>query len=191
MPSALQPHWAPFLRQQLSVTRGLNLACVALFLLCGVCVLAAAAPTKAPALELSRPVRSWEFLPAVGQRAALFGNEAGQLEAWVYPLKLFRELHLTFHAGGERIPAESLARTVTARPESATILYASDTFQVQETLFVPVKEQGAVIILDLQTKEPLQVEASFVRDFTLEWPAALGASYMSWEIGRASCRERV
>lgn len=181
MSSALQPHWAPFLRQQLSVTRGLNLAFVALFLLCGVSVVTAAASTSAPALELSRPVRAWEFLPAVGQRAALFGNESGQLEAWVYPLKLFREFHLTFHAGGERIPAESLARTVTVRPESATILYASDTFQVQETLFVPIKDQGAVIILDIQTKEPLQVETSFIRDFTLEWPAALGATYMSWD----------
>src|SRR6185437_7608948 len=77
--------------------------------------------------------------------------------------------------------AESLARSVIVRPESATIRYASDTFQVKETLFVPVAEQGAVIILDISTAEPIQVEASFVRDFTLEWPAALGASYMSWD----------
>ncbi|HKT68087.1 MAG TPA: hypothetical protein VJP83_01560, partial [Terriglobales bacterium] len=159
----------------------MKLASLALFLLCGLSVVAPAAPTSGPALELSRPARPWEFLPAAGQRAALFGNESGQLEAWVYPLKLFREFHLTFDAGGEKIPAESLARTVNVRPESATILYASDTFQVQETLFVPVKEQGAVIILDIQAKEPLQVEASFVRDFTLEWPAALGATYMSWD----------
>src|SRR4029077_1628425 len=39
-------------------------------------------------LELSRPVRPWEFLCAVGTRAGLFGNEAGRMEAWVYPLKL-------------------------------------------------------------------------------------------------------
>lgn len=141
----------------------------------------AATPPAARPPELSRPARPWEFLPAVGQRAALFGNEAGQLEAWIYPLKLFREFHLQFHVGGEVIPAESLARTVIVRPESATILYASDTFQVRETLFVPVTEQGAAIILDIRTAEPLQVEALFVRDFTLEWPAALGATYMSWD----------
>jgi glycogen debranching enzyme len=151
-------------------------------MLCAVsAAIAADAPTSAPALELSRPARLWEFLPAVGQRAALFANEAGQLEAWVYPLKVFREFHLTFHAGGKALPAESLARTVTVRPESATILYASDTFQVQETFFVPVTDQGAVILLDIQTREQVQVEASFVRDFTLEWPAALGATYMSWD----------
>ncbi|HSB74498.1 MAG TPA: hypothetical protein VLC12_02545 [Terriglobales bacterium] len=149
------------------------------------CLLSAAfaipPPTAAAPLEVSRPVRPWEFLPATGQRAALFGNEGGQVEAWVYPLKLFRDFRLKFHAGGEDIPAASLARTVTVRPESATILYASDTFQVRETMFVPVTGQGAVVILDIRTVEPLQVEADFIRDFTLEWPAALGATFMSWD----------
>ncbi|HEU5334936.1 MAG TPA: amylo-alpha-1,6-glucosidase, partial [Terriglobales bacterium] len=94
---------------------------------------------------------------------------------------MFRAFHLKFQVGGEVVPAESLARTVTVRPESAAIVYASDTFQVKETLFVPVTEQGAVIILDINTAEPLQVEACFVRDFTLEWPASLGGTYMSWD----------
>ena len=54
----------------------------------------ATAQQPAQALELSRTIRTWEFLPVVGTRAALFGNETGRLEAWVYPLKIFREFHL-------------------------------------------------------------------------------------------------
>jgi len=96
-------------------------------------------------LELSRPIRPWEFLPVTGTRAALFGHESGQMEAWIYPLKLLRDFRLVFHEGDHAIPAEVLARTVTVRPESATIVYSSDTFTVRETFFVPVKEQGAVI----------------------------------------------
>src|SRR5256884_9563292 len=84
---------------------------------------AASAEQKPQRLELSRPVRSWEFLPGVGERAGLFGNEAGQLEAWVYPLKILRDFHLTFSVGGRGFPAASLARTITVRPESGTILY--------------------------------------------------------------------
>src|SRR5229473_4637257 len=42
--------------------------------------------SSAQSLELSRPARSWEFLAEVGTRAGLFGNEAGNFEAWVYPL---------------------------------------------------------------------------------------------------------
>ena len=92
-------------------------------------------------------MRQFEFLPVVGQRAGLFGNEAGTFEAWVYPIKILRDLHLTFHVDGRLVPAQTLARTLTVRPESASILYSSDTFSVRETLFVPVHEQGAVILL--------------------------------------------
>lgn len=131
-------------------------------------------------LELSRTVRSWEFLPVTGTRAGLLGNESGRMEAWIYPLKVFRDFHLRFRTEGRVLPAEALARTVTVRPESATILYAGDTFTVRETFFVPVGEQGAVILLEVETEQPVEIEAAFHRDFQLEWPAALGATYLDW-----------
>jgi glycogen debranching enzyme len=126
-------------------------------------------------------VRSWEFLPVVGMRAGLFGNETGQMEAWVYPLKVFRNFHLTFHVDGRALPAESLARTLIVRPESATLVYAGDNFSVRETLFVPVHEPGAVILLDVETEQPLEIEAAFIADFQLEWPAALGGTFLYWD----------
>src|SRR5439155_12135398 len=131
-------------------------------------------------LELSRTVRPWEFLPVTGMRAGLLGDESGRIEAWVYPLKILREFHLKFHTEGRALPAEALARTITVRPESSTILYAGDTFTVRETFFVPVDEQGAVILLDVETEQPFEIEAAFHRDFQLEWPAALGATYLNW-----------
>ena len=45
----------------------------------------------------------------VGARAGLFGYETGDFEAWVYPLKIFRDFHLIFHIGDRALPAESLA----------------------------------------------------------------------------------
>jgi len=136
-----------------------------------------------PSLELSRPVRPWEFLCAVGARAGIFGNESGHVEAWVYPLKLLRDFHLKFHVGGRVLPAETLARTVVVRPESTAIVYSGDTFVVRETFFVPVSEPGAVILMDVDTETPLEIEATFQRDFQLEWPAALGGTYVSWDTG--------
>ncbi len=132
-------------------------------------------------MELSRTDRPWEFLSAVGQRAGLFGNEAGNFEAWVYPLKILRDFHLRFLVDGRVIPAESLARTLTVGPESSTILFTGDTFAVRETLFVPVRESGAVIIIEVETAQPLDVQVAFERDFQLEWPAALGGTYAYWD----------
>src|SRR6266481_8148022 len=146
-----------------------------------VSITAAIAEQSPQSLELSRPVRSWEFLPVLGMRAGLFGNESGEMEAWVYPLKILRGFHLTFHVDGRALPAESLARTLIVHPESATIVYAGDNFSVRETFFVPVHEPGAVILLDVETEQPLEIEASFITDFQLEWPAAVGGTFHFWD----------
>ena len=132
-------------------------------------------------LELSRPIRSWEFVSALGTRAGIFGTEQGTLEAWVYPLKILSDFHLRFHVDGTVLPAETLARTLIVRPESATIVYVSDGFSVRETLFVPVHEPGIVIALEVDTNRPLEIEAVFDRDFQLEWPGNVGDTSGEWD----------
>ncbi len=138
---------------------------------------AGAVPKK---LEISRTARPWEFLAAVGKRAGLLGNESGKVEAWVYPLKILRDLKLTVLTEGREIPAETLVRTVIARPESTTLVYTGDTFSIRETFFVPVDQPGAVIEIQVETEQPLELQASFIRDFQLEWPASMGGAYVGW-----------
>jgi glycogen debranching enzyme len=135
---------------------------------------------QTPSPELTRTVRPWEFLSAVGTRAGLLGDETGRMEAWVYPLKIFRNLHLLFEVGGRVLPAEPLARTLITRPESSTVVFAGDTFTVRETFFVPVQEPGAVVRFEIESEAPLNVRAVFERDFQLEWPAALGGTFADW-----------
>src|SRR5271163_4276682 len=160
-----------------------RLSPAALLVRCGLvlfCSVALAEQSGQP-LELSRPVRSWEFVSAVGTRAGVFGNEQGTLEAWVYPLKILRDFHLRFHIGGATLPAEALARTLIVHPESSTIVYTGDVFSVRETLFVPVHESRAIIALEVDTAEPLEIEAVFNRDFQMEWPAALAGVGEEWD----------
>src|ERR1700687_4653598 len=104
--------------------RLLSFACVVLPCLLFVSTPAVAAEQSPPSLELSRPVRSREFLPVVGMRAGLFGNESGEMEAWVYPLKIFRGFHLAFHVDGRAVPAERLAPSLIVPPEAAKLIYA-------------------------------------------------------------------
>jgi glycogen debranching enzyme len=118
----------------------------------------------------------------VGMRAGLLGAQNGRFEAWVYPLKLLREFHLVFRtADGHEFAAESLARSITSRPESVTITYSADNFRVDETWFVPVEIPGAVVELEVETSTPLQIEARFRRDMQLMWPAGLGATWQKWD----------
>jgi len=68
-------------------------------------------------------------------------------------LKVLRDFHLTIHHDGKAIPAETLVRTIEARPESTTLVYAGDTFSIREKFFVPVDEPGAVIAFEVETEE--------------------------------------
>ena len=130
--------------------------------------------------QLSRPVRSWEFLDATGPRAALLGAEDGTLEAYVYPVKIFGDFKLRFIAGGQVIPGESIARRIASRPGSYTITYTGDDFQAEETLVAPIDEPGAVILLDVRARNPLRIDVEFKRDFQLMWPASIGTGYAEW-----------
>ena len=129
-------------------------------------------------ITLLRALRPWEFLSATGQKSAFLGHEDGKMEAWVYPLKLLRDLHLIFHETGRDVPGEAVARSVEVKPESTSILYADDTFQARETFFAPVTESGAVILVEVDTEQPLEIEVAFVRDFQMEWPGAIGGTYL-------------
>jgi glycogen debranching enzyme len=154
------------------------------FLVVEFCLLLNLASAQAPLpvhLELARPAHTWEFLDAVGMRAGLFGTQDGKFEAWVYPLKLFRDFHLMFTADGREFPAESLARSITARPESVTVTYSGDNFTVNETWFVPYDAAGAVIQLDIETWTPLQIQARFLPDMQMMWPALLSSVKEEWD----------
>src|ERR1700747_2590932 len=123
--------------QKISLHRRCNIHSLALILLLACCIPCGAQNRD---LELSRTDRPWEFFSATGTRAGLFGNESGNLEAWVYPLKILRNFHLHFLTEGRSLPAESLVRTVSVRPEASEIIYSGDTFSVTEKLFVHVHE---------------------------------------------------
>jgi glycogen debranching enzyme len=144
-------------------------------------VLGATSVSRGAELELSRPARHWEFMDAVGPRAAMLGTESGTFEAWVFPLKLLRDFRLVFTLDGRAMPAESLVRRVTARPGSFSLLYAGDDFRVTETFVAPVDQPAILIRLQVDTYTPLRIDAHFTRDFQLMWPAAIGSGYIAWD----------
>src|SRR2546423_15496677 len=76
------------------ITPALALGCLLLY------ALPATGQTASRQPQLSHSLRHGEFVSAVGRRAALLGTDERGFEAWVYPLKIFRELHLRFHIDG-------------------------------------------------------------------------------------------
>ncbi len=134
-------------------------------------------------IALSGEAQGRRFMEASGRQAAFLGREDGSFEAWVYPLKVLHDFDLSFGvaAYNEPIPGASLTSEVVVRPESSTIRYAHASFTVDATWFVPLEEAAGLVLLDIDTSEPITVRVRFRTDLKPMWPAGLGGQYSYWD----------
>ncbi|HXJ07031.1 MAG TPA: GH116 family glycosyl hydrolase [Candidatus Acidoferrum sp.] len=122
------------------------------------------------------------FFDATGRKAAVFGRQDGQFEAWIYAIKLLHNFRLEFQQEGqlEPIRGETLLRQVITRPESTTLVYVHPNFSVREIIWTPFNEPAVVIYFDVDSSKPLDITAAFVPDFKPMWPASFGGQHSSW-----------
>ena len=134
-------------------------------------------------MELTGLARPGVFCEAIGKKAALLGTEQGVFEAWVYPFRILHDLQLFVQLRGQSQPFElgTIARQVTVRPEATTITYSHPNFTICQTFFVPINEPGMVILLDIDTNEPMTVIVNFLPDLKPMWPAGLGGQFCYWD----------
>ena len=137
-------------------------------------------------IALRGPARPERYMEASGRKAALLGCEDGSFEAWVYPLKVLHDFRLSFGTPdyAEPIPGVNLAATVDVRPEASAVRFAHAAFTVDAVWLVPLDDQGAIVLLDVTTSQPLQVVVKFRPDLKPMWPAALGGQYSYWDAGQ-------
>jgi glycogen debranching enzyme len=134
-------------------------------------------------LELGGPANSWRFIHAVGEKSGLWGFENGDLESWVYPLKIFHDFRLEFLMGSyPRIwKSPETLRSVRVLPQMVQLEYSAEQFTVVETLFTPRDQPGSVILLDIKAPAALKVFVHFQPDLNLMWPGGIGGQSAAWD----------
>jgi hypothetical protein len=141
-------------------------------------------PFKIPAspIQLEGEPSPARYFDVVGRRAVLMGAEGGEMEAWVWPFKVARNIELEFRREdfAEPMRSEQTARWITVRPESTTIRFTGDDFSVAATYFVPLDEPAIVILLDVDSPKPLTVSLLFTPELRPAWPAGLGGQSSFW-----------
>lgn len=147
-------------------------------------------PLEPGPLVLSGPAGPHRFLNAVGERAGIWGFENGRLEAWVYPLKTFRDFHLVFQMDGspELYRGDDIVRSVQIYPHMVQLRYAAEQFAVTETLFTPRQEPGILILLEVQAPAAMRIFARFRPQLDLMWPGGIGGQTSAWEPRSRSIR---
>lgn len=134
-------------------------------------------------IELARAARPDNYFDKTGRRFAILGTESGTFEAWAWPLKLFRDFSFEFFLGSSTQPirARDIVERVEVSPAVTTITYVFQSFTVRAHFVTSVYEPGAVILLDVDSTEPLTIVAGFVPTMQPMWPAGLGGQYARWD----------
>jgi hypothetical protein len=128
------------------------------------------------------PAQPLKYFDATGRRAAVFGKQDGQFEAWIYPIKVLHGFRLEFQQDGmvEPVRGEACLQEVITRPESTTLVYVHPLFTVRQIVWVPRDEPATLMFFDVDSDKPLTITAKFVPDFKPMWPASLGGQNTFW-----------
>jgi len=134
-------------------------------------------------IALERPAQSNTYFDKVGRKFAILGYESGSFEAWAYPLKLLRNFELSFLIGSstQPLPGKDIVRYVSVTPAATTLTYAFQSFTVKAVFITSIDEPGAIILLAVDTTEPLTIACSFLPVLQPMWPAGIGGQYAYWD----------
>lgn len=146
-----------------------------------VLLLAAGACAAQPLIE--KPAQPGKYIAANGRRAALLGSEDGQLEAWIFPIKLGRGFRLSVYVDQalDPLPLSELAETAIIRPHAVTLVHVHPAFTVRQTWTASPDKPVAAILLDIETSRPLRFRVTFIPEMQPMWPASFGGQSTSWD----------
>jgi glycogen debranching enzyme len=133
-------------------------------------------------LLLQRPASPGTPFDKVGRRFAILGDESGSFEAWAYPLKLLRGFSFSFFIGSSTraIPAADIVRFIDVTPEATVLTYTYQSFTARAVFITSVKKPGALILLRIDSTEPLSVVCGFLPVLQPMWPAGIGGQFAYW-----------
>lgn len=143
-------------------------------------------PIAPSPIGLRGDVRPNAYLGVIGRRAAWLGTETGRAELWVHPLEVADRFGLAFRIPDydEPIADATVARTVEVRPEITTITHTHATFTVREHILAPLDEPGLLVLLDVESIRPLEIDVRFRTLLQYAWPGGLGGQYAFWDQGQ-------
>lgn len=125
---------------------------------------------------LQQAVQTGEPFTVAGPQGVLVGQQQGELEAWVLPVKLLSHLTVEAEVEGYPVPLDlnSMAREIEVRPDHTTITYSHIAVTVRQTMFAPggvADGMGAVVLFQIDAVKPVELTLRFTAEMRPMWPA--------------------
>ena len=133
-------------------------------------------PMPASQPSIAQAVRTGEPFTVAGPHGVLVGQQQGEIEAWLLPVKLLSHLSIEADVDGYPVPLDlnSMARVIEVHPELTTITYSHIAITVRQTMFAPEQTPagtGAMMLFQVDSLRPATIIVRFHPEMLRMWPA--------------------
>jgi glycogen debranching enzyme len=130
---------------------------------------------------LRQAVRTGEPFTVAGQRGVIVGQQQGEFEAWVLPVKLLSHMTIEANVQGYPVPIDmnAMAREIEVRPDRTTITYSHIALTLRQTMFAAndmPDGTGAVVLFEVDSLRPVDLVFRFTAELRKMWPALSSGS---------------
>jgi len=143
------------------------------------------------ALHLRQHAEPAKPFTVAGECGAFMGQQDGQFEAWLFPVKILSHMQIQAHVEDYNVPIDvnAYAAEIDVEPDHTTITYSHAAFTLRETFFAtqcgpqdPAKSStGAIAVFTLDSIRPMTLTFSFTPEVKPMWPAPqLGQADAEW-----------
>ena len=126
-------------------------------------------------LTITRPVEASKPFTVAGERGAIFGEQSGTFEAWIYPVKILSGFAITAELADYPVPIDVTAHAaiIEVAPAMTTITYSHAAFTVKQHMFASRADAtaGAVVLFEIDSVRPLHLTFRFKPEMLRAWPA--------------------
>jgi glycogen debranching enzyme len=110
-----------------------------------------------------------------GIRGILVGQQDGQFEAWVLPVKLLSHFAIQANVEGYSVPIDvnQAASEIEVYPDHTTITYSHIAFTLRQIMFAPDEAKpgtGAVVLFQVDSIRPVDFTFRFTPEMRPMWP---------------------
>jgi glycogen debranching enzyme len=132
-------------------------------------------PIVSDPLAITRPAEAGKPFTVAGERGAIFGEQSGTFEAWLYPVKVLSHFSIAAELADYPVPIDvsAQAAAIEVAPAMTTITYSHAAFTVKQRMFAARGEGGGgiAIFFEIAAVRPLRLTFRFKPEMQLMWPS--------------------
>ena len=133
-------------------------------------------PLASDPLTITRGVEPTKPFSVAGDRGAIFGEQSGKFETWIYPVKILSDFGITAELADYPVPIDVSAQSavVEVAPAMTTITYSHAAFTVKQHMFATRGDTAAaaVVLFEIDSVRPMRLTFRFKPEMLRMWPAA-------------------